>query len=502
MPVTTQANSKAHRPRIYFSDFFNIDPSVLEEYGAFNISLINDLPLFIDPFLLFNSPKPEYQRLHADIIRYVQFLRDESVARGDRLQKDRGLLDYWYAFKEVRQNWLGYSRVGNSGSALGRHFAMALNDNLRTIFTNFGEEDVAVGTHLEKLYLVAEGVGRDNISDFTTSLIKGFLLEYSQEFARTYLPPIHRRKFTVPRTCFNYKTKRWEQNHYELPVWGADFVLLTPKDILTREEIWINRDDLYDQFEGIAWAIPNLQLRALVNDYFRQVLPSSPKKGDKEQAVRHVIRRYPEVLEYYIRDKEEHGDEAVSISHEMVEETETLFVRQVREFVDNTLVGTDFYRTAGDSLDEARQRALFLKHVIEDRDGYRFFYVNGQPVQRESDLQILYLLTWFASPSDVNREVNNGRGPVDYKISRGRRDKSLVEFKLASNTQLRRNLENQVAVYEKANETEKSLKVIMFFTQAEEVKVVGILNDLNLTGNANIILIDAGAHNKPSASKA
>jgi hypothetical protein len=123
-------------------------------------------------------------------------------------------------------------------------------------------------------------------------------------------------------------------------------------------------------------------------------------------------------------------------------------------------------------------------------------------VQRESDLQILYLLTWFASPSDVNREVNNGRGPVDYKISRGRRDKSWVEFKLASNTQLRRNLENQVAVYEKANETEKSLKVIMFFTQAEEVKVVGILNDLNLTGNANIILIDAGAHNKPSASKA
>lgn len=35
---------------IYFSDYFNVAPRLLEEYGAFNISLVNDLPLFIDPF--------------------------------------------------------------------------------------------------------------------------------------------------------------------------------------------------------------------------------------------------------------------------------------------------------------------------------------------------------------------------------------------------------------------------------------------------------------------
>ena len=34
--------------KVYFTDWFNVDPDVLEEYGAFNISLINDLPLFID----------------------------------------------------------------------------------------------------------------------------------------------------------------------------------------------------------------------------------------------------------------------------------------------------------------------------------------------------------------------------------------------------------------------------------------------------------------------
>jgi hypothetical protein len=35
---------------IYFSDVFDISQDDLENYGAFNVSLTNDLPLFIDPF--------------------------------------------------------------------------------------------------------------------------------------------------------------------------------------------------------------------------------------------------------------------------------------------------------------------------------------------------------------------------------------------------------------------------------------------------------------------
>ena len=31
--------------KVYFSDFFEIDEDIIEEYGAINISLINDLPL-------------------------------------------------------------------------------------------------------------------------------------------------------------------------------------------------------------------------------------------------------------------------------------------------------------------------------------------------------------------------------------------------------------------------------------------------------------------------
>ncbi len=105
----------------------------------------------------------------------------------------------------------------------------------------------------------------------------------------------------------------------------------------------------------------------------------------------------------------------------------------------------------------------------------------------------------YASDFDVNREVNNGRGPVDFKVSKGSKDSTLVEFKLASNTKLKKNLENQVEIYKQANCTDRSIKVILFFTEEEYNKVVNVLNELHLNGCKDIVLINA-INDKISAS--
>ncbi|MBB5266426.1 hypothetical protein HNP82_003583, partial [Catenibacillus scindens] len=65
--------------KIYFSDFFKIDSKLLEEYGAFNVSLVNDLPLFIDPFLIFCNEETECQEMHDEIIKYLIYLRDRAA---------------------------------------------------------------------------------------------------------------------------------------------------------------------------------------------------------------------------------------------------------------------------------------------------------------------------------------------------------------------------------------------------------------------------------------
>lgn len=480
---------------IYFTDFFSIAPQILEDYGAFNVSLINDLPLFIDPFLLFDSDKAEYRALHEQIIDYVKFLRDVSVVG----QISDGNLAHWFLFPEVKQNWLGFSRSGNQGSGLGRDFAAALHRNLRSAFKDFGAETISRSSHLEKLCLLGDGVGRDHLSDFTTNLIKSFLLEYTQTFALRHVDAPQRAVFAVDKVSFDYSARRWRGGKYELPVFGNEFVLLTPKDILTKDEAWINRAELIDRFRDIYTALPDAQLRAQVDDYFLRRLGEDADRNEVREAAAATIEQFPQVLDYYIKDKEDHADEAHEASAKKVRDTEVQFIHHVTAFVSDHLIGTEFYQL-GDSFEQSLRRVHFLKDVIENNDGYRLFYLDGKPIKREQDLQIMYKLTWFATPLSVDREVNNGRGPVDFKISKGSADSTLVEFKLASNSKLKQNLKHQVGVYEEANDTAKSIKAILWFEERELERTVGILNELALTGRRDIVLIDASRDNKISAS--
>ena len=440
--------------KIYFSDFYNVSPEKLEEYGAFDISLINDLPLFIDPFLLFNSKKEEYQRLHSEIISYVSFLRD--MAESGEIKP--GLVKSWFYFPEVKENWFGYSTIGNNGSGLGKKFAESLHGNLNTIFQNFGTEEITTSSHLEKLCLVKDGVGRDNISDFTTNLIKGYLLAYTESFALSNISSELLKKHAVTHTHFNYQTRSWVTEQYTLPAFGEQFVILTPKDILTKDDTWINKNDMIGNFSGIASSIPNEQLRSQLNEYLARSLPKEPTQKEINRAISSTILKFPEYIDYFIKFKEDNGSGAVKLSKLKVKETETIFIKNVKSLVKELAKSGSFYKEEGNSFDEAYNRVMFLKSTIEDNDGYRVFYVNGEPLKRESDLQLLFKLTWYASEHDVNAEVNNGRGPVDYKISKGSKDKTLVEFKLASNSKLKQNLQNQVRIYEKANNTKNQLR--------------------------------------------
>ncbi len=485
-------------PQILFSDHFQVSKELLEKYGAFNISLVTDLPLFIDPFLLFNSEVPVYRHLHDGIIRYLRFLKDRSLSQ----TVDTGLLNEWYKFKEVKQNWLGFSADGNRGRGLGKDFAIALNKNLYSVFSNFGEEQITEGSHLERLCLIKDGVGRDNISDFTTNLIKEFLLGYTQIFATQHIEKRFCKSFVINKVRFNYETESWERKQFYLPCFKNDFVLLTPKNILTKDENWINKKDLISDFEKIPDAIPDDHLRSQINNYFRSILPKNPKEKDERDAASLTIQKFPVLIDYFIKIKEEDGDEAENISTQKVKYSEKLYLQQFRHLATLLAEQTNFYNLHGNTYLESKERIEYLKHVIEDNDGYRIFYVDGVPIKREEDAQILFRLTWFGSLSDVSPEANSGRGPVDYKISRGAKDKTLVEFKLAGNTKLKRNLQNQLDIYKKGHDTERGIYVIIYFSEGELVKVQNILRELKLEADEDIILIDARRDNKVSASKA
>ncbi|MDF5736746.1 MULTISPECIES: hypothetical protein [unclassified Nostoc] len=242
-------------------------------------------------------------------------------------------------------------------------------------------------------------------------------------------------------------------------------------------------------------------MRAQVNEYLLRVIPtgSKAKKKEIQDAITLAVDKFPEVIDHYIRLKEEQGDKAASIAEERVAEVKALFVEQIGQLVNEYLKPSGFYQSPGNTYFEVKKRILLIKDVIENKGGYRFFYINKKPLRREVDLKIIYRLMWFSNPYDVIKEVNDGRETIDFKVLTDKGEKTLVEFKLGKNSQLESNLAKRCEIYDKSSDsTHPSLKVILYFSEDELAKINRILERLHLKDSPHIILIDACDDNKPS----
>ena len=483
-------------PQLFFSDYFAIKPELLDKYGALNLCVDADLPLFIDPFLLFSSEKNEYRKLHDRIVGHLIYLKEIALSSPN-------LNIELFKFPEVKQNWLGVSKWGNKGRGLGPKFAQDLTKAFKGFYHNFGQEEILESSHIEKLTLVGSGIGKDFISDFTTNLALEYLLGYTENFAKKHLNDNHRRTFSV-RCVYDPALKVWLPRNFELPFFykdgdDGDFIILTPIDILSKDDAFISHSDFVGKFRSITSSLSNSSLRDSINEYFVSKLPSNPKKAEIESAIQRTVEKFPEILDFYVRNQELNKDKASAISLERVEKFKSEIIGSIRSLVEQLYTNSDFYSVPLSSYNEALTRANFLKDVIENNDGYRIFYKDGKPVAHEDTIQRIFRLTWFASPLDVNSEVNNGRGPADYKISLGSRDSTIVEFKLAGSSSLERNLKSQTEIYKKASKSISDIKIILCYTKSDIAKVHRILKKIKAETAENVVVIDATP--KASASK-
>lgn len=331
---------------MFFSDYFNIPEAVLVAEDVFDVSLVSDLPLFIDPFLIFESDKTEYQTLHSWIIDYIRFLKTKSSCPIADWQRKE-----WFQFKEVEQNWLGFSVGSNHGRGLGKTFSHAVRVGLSGPVNDFGNESVSQGSHVERMFLFADGVGKDGMSDFITNLCKKYLLEFTESFTLKHVSESKRKQMNIDRVYFDFESERWKPQKFVLPVFSNSFVLLTPMDMLTQKISWINRTDLFDKFGHILQSVDDPQRRGQINTFFLQKLqppPGSkenwkPTKRQEDEAHAATLRAYPELANYYVRLKEEDGDEAIEQGRIRVDEAKKRYRENVRNFVESELIPRGFF---------------------------------------------------------------------------------------------------------------------------------------------------------------
>ena len=99
-------------------------------------------------------------------------------------------------------------------------------------------------------------------------------------------------------------------------------------------------------------------------------------------------------------------------------------------------------------------------------------------------------------------EPDEGRGPVDFKISRGQ-DITIVEVKLTSNNQYLHGFEVQIEEYGKAEQTDNLVYVLVDLGHPEKVQKVCDLRDRKVDEDIKVpklVIIDATK--KESASRA
>lgn len=108
-------------------------------------------------------------------------------------------------------------------------------------------------------------------------------------------------------------------------------------------------------------------------------------------------------------------------------------------------------------------------HNITRKAGYRLLWDNDKP-RNEIFVQDLFLThisgRYHELEIDISREVDTGRGQVDFKISKGK-EKILIEIKLAKNSKLEHGLEYQLVEYLLSEEVRNGIFLVVFYKYEE-----------------------------------
>jgi len=163
--------------------------------------------------------------------------------------------------------------------------------------------------------------------------------------------------------------------------------------------------------------------------------------------------------------------------------------------------------TSDDVLTIAKTICNQFKTLVEDNGLSKLLYNSNGTPKHESAAQLLFYgiadSYCDANNIDLTKEGNNGRGSVDFKLSRGATDKVIVETKLTSNPQLRHGIEIQLPIYMKQEKTKQAIYLIIDNGHPKALEhFIAFYNELDKEIKRKISYFIIDATMRPSASKA
>ncbi|SDU77008.1 hypothetical protein [Jiangella alkaliphila] len=411
-----------------FSEAFGITTGARDDW--FDPHLTVDTKLFIDPLLMIRAGG-QWAMAHDELVKhFVSCYRLVAKAASPTSVSARTAVRM-LKFPEPAEFCLGYTASGTSGAGSSSGLARQMADGIAVAIA----AGLKVPEHIEEIGILNEGIGADRISDAACNVLKQRFVKYTQTVARRHGIQLDQHMLRNARV--DVTNGRWVKEKTLLPTNPVTNgpVLLVPERILN-ELPTLNADDWFD-------SDLNEDIRGQMN----------LKVGEHAAKARIVqyAQRYPQRVRQWARQQTSRPDLAgynfeadplgvVNWDKEPVEYAQQHPLGDMKEPANQA----DLSRLIDEMINKFR-------HFIEDQRGWSLLHNDDGTEKPEEAAQLAFLgmaqhyLRLFNV--ELDREVELGRGPVDFKVSSGSKIRLLIEVKKAHNGKFWNGLSIQLPSY-------------------------------------------------------
>jgi hypothetical protein len=416
-----------------FSEVFGI--TRVKDDDWYDPHLTVDTKLFIDPLLMLVAANTQWPEAHDELISH--FVRCyELIARsGNQTSPQAHMARALLTFPEPGEFCLGFTADGTRGSGTGPQFARTMVDGIAVA--------IAAGLtnpeHIEEIGILNVGIGADRISDAVCNVLKHRFITYTQSVAEKHSVPVAAHVVRNAR-CFPDQG-RWQHIDTLLPTnpYTNGPILLIPGYLLNSMDT-LNAEDWYG-------SDLNEDLRAQLN-------LNVGERVKKEDIVR-FARLHPQRVRQWAQEQSSRPD---LDGYDFTDDPKGVvqWDSATREFAESHTIEASPPTTQAE-LRELLQKVLEqFRHFVEDQGGWRLLWNQDGSEKPEEAAQLLFLGLFQAYlrlfDVELDREVELGRGPVDFKLARGTKCRMIIEAKKAHNGKFWNGLDRQLPSYLKSDD--------------------------------------------------
>ncbi|MFJ5706979.1 hypothetical protein [Streptomyces sp. NPDC093105] len=415
---------------MYFSERFHIEYEA--EFDWFDPILENDTLLFVDPFLVFADADAEWRQAYDEMMDYFQsafklLARSKLNPEHQYFKRTLSLME----FPEPREFRLGFASKSSEGSGSGPGLAAKVVEAMSQAIRR-GMDDIE---HFEELGILVPGINKDRISDITCNLLKPRLIKYTQDICHAFDVPMEARK--IRHSHYDEMRSRWMDAAHLVPVDPETDkpILLVPKRFL-RELPTLSSDSWGD----------------FLDTSLRDDLNIKISQGMKKDEIIALARTHPDAVRRWVQYIQEHGSSAYDVDADPM--LHVNWQRLAREAVNTSPIKEKPHiSNAEDLLSFAHTAIAHFRDWVEKKGGWRVFWRDVQELKTvpESNMQLLFLgvLERYCAQAEVrlDREVETGRGPVDFTFTSTGGIRVLLEMKKLTHGEFWHGLRTQTPIY-------------------------------------------------------